>query len=175
MISCDTARSLLSSYLESKLNLDTNASIEQHLQNCPECQKVFKDVGSIRNRIQAFPAVATSPQFDQNLRDRIIDINEKETSSGARMISYGVTGAAVLAAAYFFVMADIFSFQESSETVPQKSIQEQTIENPMQKNNPDGPFVNEESNQINSPLADSLKNKDNRIQQERINLIDQER
>ncbi|RLD14503.1 hypothetical protein DRI50_05295 [candidate division KSB1 bacterium] len=173
MISCDTAKSMLSDYMEHTLSPDERSSVEEHLSQCLECKRVFDDVAFLTQKLRTLPSIQPSENFDGQLRLRIAG-NYSQASHpvvSRKGFTFGLSGAALIAVITFFVLT-------TNSPEPQPLIQ------------PASNQVINRANQIASPIAhskelqsastaklansnDSLTEQPQKVNQNNIKLVDQ--
>ncbi len=109
MISCDTAKRMLSDYIENNLPPDQRQSVDAHLSSCHECKHVFDDVIFLTEKLRQLPPVSTSDEFDSQLRFRISGDYQEGSSSpfSKRHLTFGLSGAALIAMLTFFILTTI--------------------------------------------------------------------
>jgi len=175
MISCDTVKTMLSDYLDLAVNPELRQQIDRHLQQCPECQKVYTDVQVITQRLRSSEVVQVSPDFNQKLRSRIMQSDMRgERTFTVRNLSFGVSGAAVVAALSFFVMSEL-STPSSNVGSPvvhqvQPAMQIQASNSTVQKIGEQGAVLANRDVQ-----KDSLKKTPETVDKNQIKLVDQGR
>ncbi len=169
MISCDTVKKELSSFIEGSLAPNDASLIEEHLTSCPDCRQVVSQVETIMRRMQSVSSVSPSSDFDRQLRDRIIHLDQSGWSVRWRSSwSYGLSGAAILVAVYMFVSIQLTEtpVQINTSKVPVKNVQ-QTVN----QTQPAQFVKNDETGNDKSAPADSIKPSKN-IEERNINLIE---
>lgn len=175
MISCDNAKSMLSDFLENNLNPATYSSIEQHLEHCEDCRRIFNNVRFLNERIKTVHKVKASSEFDRNLRHRILDHGQDDKPFlTVRGFSFGFSGAAVIAAATFLVF-NTFSTQTPAthSIAPAKSmISSQKAASAVVVQNP---VAAQKSGEQNLALKDSLNAIPVPIDKKKIKLAEQEK
>lgn len=175
MISCDTVKSLLSDYLDLAVNPDLRRQIESHLQECPQCQKVYTDVQVITQRLRNSEVVQVSPEFNHKLRSRIMEGGmDGERTFTMRSLSFGLSGAVVVAAVSFFVMSELSSSstQVNKTAVHQLQPSVQMEAKSAQAQKVTMPDANLAKNAVQE---DSLKKTPETVDKNQIKLVDQGR
>ncbi len=174
MISCDTVKSMLSDYLDLAVNPDLRQQIDLHLQQCPECQKVYMDVQALTQRLRSSEVVQVSPDFNQKLRSRIMHSDmDGERTFTMRNLSFGVSGAVVVAAVSFFAMSELSAPSTTNVDAPmvhqvQPSMQIKATNTEAQK------LTGQETILANSDVQkDSLKKTPETVDKNQIKLVDQ--
>jgi len=56
-------KSLISDYIDGILDDSTRARVEQHLQSCRECQRVYQDFKRIKSELNSLNSISASPFF----------------------------------------------------------------------------------------------------------------
>ncbi len=174
MISCDTVKGLLTDYIDQSLNGEAVAQIDNHLSQCPSCQKIYADVQYLTLRLKNTDRLRVSEDFDRNLRSRILNMDANPARKGfsVRGLSFGFSGAVVVAAVSFFVLNQFSGTISKSSINPQQTI---TRAQPFS-----APSI--QSNRVpvkESALArkeiknDSLKNNKETVDKSKIKLVEQ--
>lgn len=177
MITCERAKELLSDFLENELAPDLKRLMDEHLKTCPNCWELGVQVKFITDKLHVINSIHTSEQFDQQLRNRIINdpkIKQKNIPLSFQKLSYGFSGIAVLAAIYFFVFAD------NNPTAPNSPARQESqssgninMQSPQNGQNPT--LINQQAgNAVSQEGTDTLDNQKSNIDQDRIRLIDQD-
>jgi predicted anti-sigma-YlaC factor YlaD len=110
MINCDKTQSLLTEYLDGTLEPDLKKEIELHLEQDPQCNKIFAEAAALQRQMQNLTQVAPSTNFDINLRNRIIKYNEqpnKQPVINKKGLSLAFSGTILMAALYMFIFTDV--------------------------------------------------------------------
>ncbi|GEM_PF-1625636 len=175
MMSCDTAKRMLSEYVDHALNEQDRFQVEAHLQQCPDCRKVFSDVEYLTQRLRRAQTVQVSADFDSQLRTRIMDDSQNIPEKGLpiRKMSFGFSGAVVVAAVTFF-----FFSQLSTPPDGQNSVSHSTMSNVRQFSLPvkGKPIENQTAmSSVDKISEDSLKNPPLPVDESKIKLVGQER
>lgn len=173
MISCDTAKSMLSDYLEHTLTPDERSSIEEHLSHCYECKHVFDDVAFLTAKLRALPSIHPSDDFDGQLRLRIAG-NYAQTVHpvlSKKGFTFGLSGAALLAVITFFILT-------TNSPEPRPLIQPSTNQIINKANQMVSPIARTQSVKDVTPVGianknDSLTQQPQKVNQENIKLVDQ--
>ncbi len=173
MISCDTAKSMLSDYLEHTLTPDERSSVEEHLSQCHECKRVYDDVAFLTAKLRALPAIQTSEDFDGQLRLRISE-NYAQTNHpviSKKGFTFGLSGAALIAVITFFILT-------TNSPEPQPLIQQSSNQIINTANQVSSPIVRTQSVSNAAPVEiandnDSLNQQPQKVNQENIKLVDQ--
>lgn len=175
MISCDTAKRMLSDYLEETLETDTKNSIREHLNFCPECKKVFADVRYLMMQIKSVSTVHVSANFDQYLRQRINNPQENKMSPAVRNLSYGFSGAVVIAGIAFFVVTNFFTQPEgtlqNSPGTKMSGMQPVQTQSPK----PDNQLAGQAESEGDTQDADSLRSDPVLLDKDKVRLVDEKR
>lgn len=107
---CDTIKEVISDYIDDLIEPGLKSQIREHLEACLECSNLVQRVKTITTRLRQTPTVKTSPEFDKNLRVRIISGDKNNASfSPLRGIVYGLSGLTAAAAVYLITTTTIFS------------------------------------------------------------------
>lgn len=174
MISCDTAKSMLSDYFEKTLTAEEMSSVEEHLAHCHECKQVFEDVAFLTQKLRELPAIQTSENFDGQLRLRISKdyAANEHTVPLKKGLTFGFSGAVLIALITFFIIS---TNNPDQGTIIQPS-SNQVIN---QAGQISSPIITKrtvpQSNAANlaTPL-DTIKSAPQKIDQNKIKLVDQE-
>jgi anti-sigma factor RsiW len=178
MSSCDTVKDFLSAYMEDVLDPEAKSKIQSHLEGCPACRQAYANLQFLTQKLRNVSPVAVSEEFDQKLRSKIInERREQEPVISIRNLSYGLSGAVVLACVYFFFMTDPFTPANMS-VEPQPPVK---ISSSPKSPNPGAVSVSkqtslakEESSKLKQPMEiDTLRDKSTNIDQDKIILVDQ--
>jgi mycothiol system anti-sigma-R factor len=83
-MNCEEAKKVMDAYLDGELDPITNQKIEEHLQDCPECDEVYKAhrvfIGAIRNAAPYYKAPS-------KLRERIqLSLREQTANEPVRSV-----------------------------------------------------------------------------------------
>ncbi len=107
MISCDSAKNMLSDYLEQTLTPEQVSLVDEHLAHCHECKRVFDDVAFLTQKMRELPQTQTSDSFDGQLRLRISqDFHTGEHPVFSRKgLTFGFSGAVLIAVITFFIIS----------------------------------------------------------------------
>lgn len=62
-MNCSRFETLLSEYVDETLDPRVRAALEQHLQVCPDCSALVREVQSIRSQLADFPALEPSDEL----------------------------------------------------------------------------------------------------------------
>ncbi len=175
MISCDTAKNMLSDYLEHTLSPDERSSVEEHLSHCYQCKRVFDDVAYLTEKLRALPTIQPSEDFDGQLRLRIAENYAPSTHSvlSKKGFTFGLSGAALIAVITFFVLT-------TNSPEPQPLIQQSTNRLINKANQISAPIVRNQTAPNNAPVKladqnDSLTQEPQKVNQANIKLVDQVR
>lgn len=125
MMSCDKAKELLSDYLDGTLEPSVKKELDQFLEGDAECKKLFAEAKTIQEKLLHMPKIVPSDNFDANLRNRIINLNntEKAPFINKKGLSLALSGTALVASLYMFIFTDIGSQQGVQEgPVPSSAI-----------------------------------------------------
>ncbi len=71
MQKCDCLKQYFSDYLEKQLDSQKTALVEQHLQDCVQCQKTLNRLKMVKSHLSQLKPIKTSPDFDTVLHTRI--------------------------------------------------------------------------------------------------------
>ncbi len=174
MINCDTAKRMLSEYIENALLPEDKAAIDLHLQQCASCKHVFDDVVFLTSKLRQLPTVQTSEQFDSALRTRISNsmMLDDHALLSRKNITFGLSGAALIAAITFFILTTV---NTPNGTLPNNNAaqginQQQQMAAPIFAN----PALKTAAKGF-SNIKDTVKHPPANVNQESIKLVDQER
>ena len=177
MISCDTAKRMLSDYIESNLPPDQHAVVDEHLNRCLDCKRVFNDVIFLTAKLRQLPPVTTSGEFDSQLRLRIAGNSSSEGAStfSKRNLTFGLSGAALIAMITFFILTTINSptGQLNETAAPGGGINQtqRQMASPILAQ----PSLSKTTTQEFHNHQDTVKNDPARINQNQLKLVDQEK
>ena len=73
---CTRARRWISDYIDGHLDVKKEAALRQHLESCPECQKVLEDLKNITERAHDLEEVSPSDQTWLGIKSRIEERTE---------------------------------------------------------------------------------------------------
>ncbi len=135
MMNCDKAKILLSDYIDGTLEPNVKKEVDSFLESDPECKDLFHDAISLHKNLTQLPKVSPSTEFDSNLRNEIIRLNNNEGKSptmNKKSFSLVFSGTVLVASLYLFIFTDIG----------------------IQPNNPEGPLP---SSAIGSPATSAQK------------------
>lgn len=169
MMNCDKAKILLSDYIDGMLEPGVKKEIEVFLESDPDCKSLFEESMSIQKKLTHLPQVSPSPDFDSNLRNKIIELNnnEKMPASRAKGLSLVFSGTVLVVSLYLFIFTDIGTQQNS----PEGPIPSSAIGSPGPGNYNDEssnePFVNSQEDETK---MDSLKTIPEKINSNNIHL-----
>ena len=173
MISCDTAKNMLSDYLEHTLSPDEQSSVEEHLAHCYQCKRVFDDVAYLTEKLRALPVIQPSEDFDGQLRLRIAEEYAQNTHPviSKKGFTFGLSGAALIAVITFFVLT-------TNSPEPQPLIQQSTNQIISKANQMSAPIVRNQAVRNNPAVKladqnDSLNQQPQKVNQANIKLVDQ--
>ncbi len=179
MISCDRTKSLLSEYLSNTLSSDTRKTIDDHIRACQSCNEVFSQVKLLTQKLSVMPKVNISDDFDSRLRQQIINmdpISEKSPMFSIRRLSVGFSGIALAAAMYFFIATD---FTSTNTAAPPAALQHSSTisrsDTPIYKVTQETSIASEATKINASGEKDSLIHEPAVVDQNRINLVGQEK
>ncbi|MGD9900002.1 MAG: hypothetical protein AB7T22_12835 [Calditrichaceae bacterium] len=179
MISCDRTKSLLSEYLSNSLSPDIRKMTDDHLQVCQNCNEVFSQVKLLTQKLSKMPRVSISDDFEARLRQQIINkdpIAEKSNIFSIRRLSFGFSGIALAAAMYFFIATD---FTSTNTAAPPAALQHSSTisrsDNPVYQVNQETSIASEATKINASGVKDSLIHEPAVVDQNRINLVGQEK
>lgn len=173
MISCDRVKNLLSAFIEDELTPDLKSEMNDHLNMCFECKQLFLNVKRLTEKLRLVQPHQTSSTFDQDLRNKIYSASKegpKESRIPIQKLSYGFSGVAVIAALYFFVIADFSSAPNTAPDLRQTNTNS-IIQNPVQPD-PNKSLAGN-PNKAKPATNDSLNARPENIDPNNIQLIDQ--
>ncbi|HHE55808.1 MAG TPA: zf-HC2 domain-containing protein [Caldithrix abyssi] len=177
MISCDTAKRMLSDYIESNLPSDEQAAVDDHLNHCPDCKRVFDDVIFLTAKLHQLPPITTSGDFDSQLRLRISGgaFDDSPSTFSRRNLTFGLSGAALIAMITFFILTTINTptgeFNESATPSGGINQTQQQMASPILAQ----PSLSKSSVHEFQNQQDSVKKNPARINQDQLKLVDQEK
>ncbi len=124
MNECDKLRYSYSSYIDGELAPDSRRSIENHLNQCPECKETILRLRAVQEVLHHLPTISASPEFEQQLHLRI------QRHSRHRYLNFPIRQVdwklpAIAAVMVVLLVAVVFMFEtpstEGSFTDPQQS------------------------------------------------------
>ncbi|KAA3609797.1 MAG: hypothetical protein D8M58_08875 [Calditrichaeota bacterium] len=169
MMTCDKAKALLSDYIDETLEPGVKKEIDEFLERDPECKNIFMESLSISEKIKNLQSVLPSEDFDSNLRNEIIKINneEKTPALNKKGLSLIFSGTVLAASIYFFIFTDI----GVQQNIQEGSMPSSAIGNPaasfQDEKNAEDKFVEAKEDETKS---DSLKNVPEKVNSENIHL-----
>ncbi|MHB2154146.1 zf-HC2 domain-containing protein [Calditrichota bacterium GD2] len=176
MISCDTAKRMLSDYIESNLPSEDQATVDDHLNHCAECKHVFDDVMFLTVKLRQLPPITTSEDFDSQLRLRISGELSSESPStfNKRSLTFGLSGAALIAMITFFVLTTLntptITVQETASP-GRMAPQQQQMASPILAQ----PSITKSNMRTFQNRQDTVKNNPAVIDRDQLKLVDQEK
>jgi anti-sigma factor RsiW len=70
-MNCATVKTLLSEFVDERLDASTAWQVQTHLAECAACAQISRDFERIRGALQALPACQPSANFDSALAQRL--------------------------------------------------------------------------------------------------------
>lgn len=177
MISCDTAKRMLSDYIESNLPPDEQAAVDDHLSQCTDCKRVFDDVIFLTTKLHQLPPITTSGDFDSELRLKISSgaLDDNPSTFSRRNLTFGLSGAALIAMITFFILTTINTptneFDKSATPSGGINQTQQQMASPILAQ----PSLSKTSVRGFQNQQDSVKKNPARINQDQVKLVDQEK
>ena len=160
MMNCDKAKQLLSDYLDNTLEPGVKKEIDDFLKSSEECNKIFDDAKLLQSQLKSLPGIVPSEEFEINLRNRIIELNNtgiKQAAFNKKGFSLAFSGVVLVAALYMFVFTD---------AGPQQNISDEIL--------PSSTIINSKpsvSNVDNNLVADQEKEDEQAVEQDSLNNI----
>ncbi|MGC9363755.1 MAG: anti-sigma factor family protein [Fidelibacterota bacterium] len=171
MINCHQFKATLSQYIDRDISLQGRRSFEEHLQNCPRCQRIYQSVLNTKNSMNQFAEVSVSDDFINRLQARIlatrnaqIEDNLKKGSAFRRIPSfaYGFAMALIAVIIGFYLMEfhpGSLPAQAPPQIVQEKIRQKSTLPSKQPQDPPvlpnRGQLVNTENSADSSVQQDS--------------------
>ena len=88
-IGCDSVAQLIVEYIDGELDCETSELIKQHIESCPNCQKLYRDMALVCSA-----AAESAYEVPEELHGRVMDAVARErASSGRRARILGMTKA----------------------------------------------------------------------------------
>ncbi len=176
MINCDTAKRMLSDYIERELPPEDQAAVDDHLSQCAECKHVFDNVMFLTLKLQQLPPVTTSENFDSQLRLRISGdfVQEPTATFTKRSLTFGLSGAALIAMITFFVLTTINTpDMDLQDGVTPGGINQtqQQMASPILAQ----PSITKSSSRVFQNTQDTVKNNPAVLESDQVKLVDQEK
>ncbi len=81
----------LSKYFDGELDVVESATIEEHLEGCPQCREAYEQLVALFEKLNALPAAEPSPYFASRVKRAAA---EKRTASLTTRVLIPVTAAA---------------------------------------------------------------------------------
>lgn len=114
MGSCDSIKNQLSDYLEKRLEPSAQNEVKQHLDKCPDCGRIAKQLPVISSMMSNLEMVRCSDDFSKNLR---LQLSSQGQSSfdyqRIKRVSWAVSFAVILIAAGLGINGFLFNQQEA--------------------------------------------------------------
>ena len=82
----------ISAYIEGELKQAVRENFINHKETCDHCFEKLSDISKLMENMQNIRNVKTSSQFDQGLRERIIEIDNNEPSVWQRFLLFKPLG-----------------------------------------------------------------------------------
>ncbi|MEJ2054041.1 MAG: zf-HC2 domain-containing protein [Calditrichaceae bacterium] len=174
MMHCDTIKEKLSDYIDDAIEDNLRSQFNTHLEACIDCERLVQRVKSITTKLSQVTAVKTSPEFDKNLRTKILESgNPAKSAVPVKTVVYGLSGLTAAAAIYFMTTTTIFSGDPAQP--PANFQTRSTIQTtPVNKQLPAVNIQPVDSNQ--GILAeDSIKLRTAPLENREIQLVDEEK
>jgi len=117
-MNCNIFQQVLLDYVDGQLSQDTVSEIENHLQNCSNCQQKLDEENNIRAILKDLPIKPMSGNFRNRLMDSISDTPSKQSRKGfVAGFSVAIAASIFIWVAAFFVSTDYFTVTEHKEVV----------------------------------------------------------
>ena len=176
MMNCDKTQSLLNEYIDGTLEPDLKKAVQLHLDNDPKCRQVFSEAVALQRQMQNLQQVLTSPEFDINLRKRIIESQEhtsRQLVLNKKGWSLAFSGAILTAALYLFIFTDF-----GDQSIPPEGIMpSSTIGNgsPAYKVQSPDPGVKMENISAEEVITDSLKQTPEQVNESQLHMTGEQK
>jgi len=137
MISCYQFKTFMSGYIDKDLSFQKRKYFEEHLDVCPQCQKLYHSIITTKTNMGNFPDVSVSENFLSNLQNKILAERnariQADMSRGFALrripsFAYGFAAALLAVIIGFYLL----EFQPNTRTpqAPPKLVQERIRPNP---------------------------------------------
>ena len=110
----------ISEYIEGELKQIAREEFSQHKENCQNCEQKLVDISRMMENLPKLTQVTTSSQFEQNLQDRIREIDNLGSSVWQRLMKIKPVGlepvpalgfvlamVMIIGASYFLLNQDV--------------------------------------------------------------------
>lgn len=71
VLSCQTARALVSAYMNHELDAEHAQALESHIQGCTSCPALYASLMAVQQHLRASPRPALSPAEVQRIAQRV--------------------------------------------------------------------------------------------------------
>src|ERR1700730_11462933 len=96
---CERARELIGAHVDRELNSRDAAAVAAHVEDCPRCKEVMRDIRHISGAISMLGREPTPPQLLQRVLSSLAAIAERPEPRWLRIPSGILRQAAAMAAA----------------------------------------------------------------------------
>lgn len=137
MISCYQFKTFMSNYIDKDISFQKRKYFQEHLDACPQCQKLYRSIVTTKTKMGNFPEVSVSENFLNNLQNKILAERNARIQAGISRgfalrrtpsFAYGFA-AAFLAVIIGFYMLE-FQPNTRPPQAPPKLVQEKIRPNP---------------------------------------------
>jgi hypothetical protein len=182
MIDCDKVKEFMSDYIEKRLTPGLKTQLDNHFQQCPDCQLVLERIPKVQSLMSNLAPLKCSDDFNLKLRERIAgNLNEPMISRSLfKKLSYGFSFALIIIVTVFG-----FNFFNQTETnsevlLPQVQKQESTTPSNPSYNNvqqTSSTFTETEELDVRTKesdgiYSDSAKTKSPDVKDARVKYVD---
>jgi predicted anti-sigma-YlaC factor YlaD len=81
-LTCQTARLMVSEYMNGELDAEAARLLEAHLHICDNCPPLYTALVEVRRRLRRLPHTTMPPGARQRLRGRLQRLTEQELPDG---------------------------------------------------------------------------------------------
>ncbi len=112
---CHEARSRIGPYLDSELDTEMSLKIEQHLESCPDCKRVFEAEAHLESQIQTLlcQGSATRALWDKAEKQLELDVAPKRSFLVRHLAQFRPVQLLVAAAALVVLLAALWWWKEN--------------------------------------------------------------
>ena len=120
---CAKAKKLISEYIDGNLDRERLMNLEQHLDRCPDCQKLLKDFQAITQDAKKLEGVSPSPHTWLKIREKLTTEGQKVLTLPSRKrewfafpqprLKYALSSALVLIVIVGIVIFGLWYFKEN--------------------------------------------------------------
>ena len=117
---CDRFKSNYSNYIEKRMDPTTAGEIEQHLNSCDRCRKIFRQMVFLQKIMTDLPIQKCSENFNIKLHQKIFKEPERKVRSGkVKKYSYAFS---CLVAGVFIIFGVLSLFNKEERVINNQQI-----------------------------------------------------